>query len=551
MSAPHLSELLDRSAAAFPDRVAVEDERDRRLTFAELRRAADRLATRLARWNVGRGDRVGLFTPKSIEAVAAIQGVLRSGAAYVPVDPLAPVARGAGILADAGVKAVVVLAQFADSFRDAWPGPGPLPRLILLGETAAIETGDATWAEIQAERAPSPLKPPVSPDDLAYILYTSGSTGTPKGVMLSHANAFCFIDWCAAAFSTTERDRFSSHAPFHFDLSVFDLYVACRQGATLVLIGESLGKDPVRLGDFLRERRIDVWYSAPSILTLLTQRGGIDRAGFPAPRLVLFAGEVFPIKHLRRLREQWPAAEFWNLYGPTETNVCTAYRIPEAIEPDRETPFPIGSICPPLRGRVVDENDRDVPSGTIGELIVAGPGVTRGYFGREDLTARAFSRDERGVAWYRTGDLVVDLGGGCYDFRGRRDRMVKKRGYRIELGEIESALHRLEGVDRAAVVAKTDPDGVSIRAFVALKDGRKGSIIAMKKHCTLYLPHYMIPDSFSFVPSLPATSTDKVDYQNLQRRAEEEHARPQPDSANSAESSGERRPVSLKSSQPV
>ena len=212
MSALHLSTLLDRSAAAFPDRVAVEDERNQQLTFAELSRASDRLATRLARWNVGRGDRVGLYAPKSIEAVAAIHGILRSGAAYVPVDPLAPAGRGAGILADAGVKAVVILAQLAEHFRLAWPGPGPIPRLILVGETADLDPLNATWAEIQSDRAPSPLKPSFSADDLAYILYTSGSTGTPKGVMLSHANAFCFLDWCDQAFSTSADDRFSSHA---------------------------------------------------------------------------------------------------------------------------------------------------------------------------------------------------------------------------------------------------------------------------------------------------------------------------------------------------
>jgi acyl-coenzyme A synthetase/AMP-(fatty) acid ligase len=143
----------------------------------------------------------------------------------------------------------------------------------------------------------------------------------------------------------------------------------------------------------------------------------------------------------------------------------------------------------------------------------------RGYFGQPELTARAFCHDAEGVAWYRTGDLVVDQGDGCFLFHGRRDRMVKKRGYRIELGEIEAALYRHEGVDRAAVVARADDSGVSIAAFVAMKPAHKGSIIAMKRHCTLYLPHYMVPDSIAFLPSLPTTSTDKVDYQGLKQLA--------------------------------
>jgi amino acid adenylation domain-containing protein len=515
MDGTHLSELLDRAAATRPDHPAVEDEHGRSLTFAALECTADRLTARLARWGVGRGDRVGLLLPKGIEAVAAIHGVLRSGAAYVPVDPTAPVLRGAAILADGGVKAVVVAARLAGPLRRDWPGTGPLPRLIVVGPDTDLGPTDTTWDEIQADDAPTPLPPPRAADDLAYILYTSGSTGQPKGVMLTHGNAFTFLDWCSSTFDLRGDDRFSSHAPFHFDLSVFDLFASCRHAATLVVIGEGLARDPARLGPFLSERRISVWYSAPSILALLAQYGGLEQAGRAAPRLVLFAGEVFPIAPLRRLRALWTSATLWNLYGPTETNVCTACPIPATIPADRSEPFPIGTVCPPLRALVVDEAGRAVAAGTVGELVIAGPGVMRGYFGQPDLTARAFVSDDDGTPWYRTGDLVVDDGNGSYRFHGRRDRMVKKRGYRIELGEIESALYRHDGVDRAAVVAKADDAGVSIQAFVAMKPAARGSIIAMKRHCTVYLPHYMVPDSITFLPSLPTTSTDKVDYQSL------------------------------------
>jgi amino acid adenylation domain-containing protein len=512
----HLSQLLDDAVQHAPGRPAVEDESGRALTYAELARAADRLATRLARWGVGRGDRVGLFVPKGLESVAAIHGILRSGAAYVPIDPTAPALRGAGILHDARVGAVVVAAELAPALVAAWPGPGPLPRLITIGGPGGLPMADGcSWDALMDDDAPSPPAPVRAPDDLAYILYTSGSTGMPKGVMLSHANAFCFLDWCESALEMRDGDRFSSHAPFHFDLSVFDLYAACRRAGTLVLVGESLGKDPARLGPYIHDRRIDVWYSAPSILALMTELGGLDARDYRAPRVVLFAGEVFPIKHLRRLRRLWPSAAFWNLYGPTETNVCTAFRVPDMIPDDRADPYPIGHACPPLRARVVDESGRDVPVGSEGELVIAGPGVMHGYHGRPDLDARAFFHTPDGDAWYRTGDLVVDDGNGCFAFHGRRDRMVKKRGYRIELGEIESALYRHDDVDRAAVVARSDDSGVSIEAFVAMKPERKGSIIVMKRHCTSYLPHYMVPDRIRFLPRLPTTSTDKVDYQGL------------------------------------
>ena len=168
---------------------------------------------------------------------------------------------------------------------------------------------------------------------------------------------------------------------------------------------------------------------------------------------------------------------------------------------------------------MVDEEGRTLPAGTQGELVIAGPGVMRGYFGRDDLTEAAFFADEQGARWYRTGDLVVDDGSGCYLFHGRRDRMVKKRGYRIELGEIESAIYRHEEVDRAAVVASSDDSGVSIAAFVAMKPAGKKSLIAMKRHCSVHLPNYMIPDRITFLERLPATSTDKVDYQKLKALA--------------------------------
>jgi amino acid adenylation domain-containing protein len=530
MKGRHLSHLLEDAAARRPNHPAVEDEKGHTLTFATLAQNADRLATRLERWGVGRGDRVGLWIPKGLEAVAAIHGVLRSGAAYVPVDPTGPAVRTVSIFAASGVKAVVVAAALAPALREAWSGPGPLPRIVLVDESGAspeLRTGDALWSEIMADDAPAPLPPVRDPDDLAYILFTSGSTGTPKGVMLSHANAFTFIDWCQETLGPWRGDdRFSSHAPFHFDLSVFDLYVSCRNAATLVVIRESLAKEPAALGSFLIERRISVWYSAPSILALMTELGGLDRPGAEPPRLVLFAGEVFPVAPLRKLRRLWPASRLWNLYGPTETNVCTAFEIPGEIPDDRTAPYPIGTVCPPLRARVVDEDGKDVTVGSLGELVIAGPGVMRGYFGQPELTARAFFQDADETRWYRTGDLVIDDGNGCFEFHGRRDRMVKKRGYRIELGEIESAFYRHDGVDRAAVVANADDSGVSIAAFVALKADQKKSIIAMKRHCTVYLPHYMVPDSITFVNNLPATSTDKVDYQRLKAMAAEQGTKP-------------------------
>lgn len=531
MDGRHLSRLLADAVALRADGIAVENEAGATLTYAELHHGADRLATRLSRWGVGRGDRVGLWLPKGLEVVTAIHGILMSGAAYVPVDPTGPALRTAAILDTSGVKAVIISAELAPELRTAWPAGRPLPRLIVVeparadgrAESAARpELGpmDASWSDVMCDDAPSPLPPEFDQDDLAYVLFTSGSTGQPKGVMLSHANALSFLDWCRQSLGPWyPAERYASHAPLHFDLSIFDLFAPCFEAGTLVLVGEALGKDPSRLARFVNERRIDVWYSAPSILSLMARSGELGGPGVHAPRLVLFAGEVFPITMLRLLREAWPQATMWNLYGPTETNVCTAYQIPRVIDAEQSEPFPIGWVCPPYRARVIDEYGDGVTRGGLGELIIAGPGVMRGYFAQPELTEAAFLEDADGVRWYRTGDLVREDATGCYRFHGRRDRMIKKRGYRIELGEIESALYQHDGVDRAGVVARADESGVSIAAFVALKPDRKRSIIAMKKHCTIHLPNYMIPDTITFVDDLPATSTDKVDYQRLRSMA--------------------------------
>ena len=382
--ARHLSRLLTEAAATNPEAIAVETSLGASVTYAELARMADRVATRLTRWGVGRGDRVGMFLPKSIEAVAAIHGILQAGAAYVPVDATAPAIRGAEILADAKVKAVIVADYLAPALDQAWPLPCPSPRRIVVGDS--LGPTDASWQEVLDDDAPTPLEPLRLASDPAYILYTSGSTGRSKGVLLSHANAFAFLDWCDGQFPLRLTDRVASHAPFHFDLSVFDLYQSCRHAARLILIDEALSREPARLGTFITERRIDIWYSAPSILALLADYGGLEKLGRRAPRLVLFAGEVFPITSLRRLRNLWPNTTFWNLYGPTETNVCAAFHIPERISPDRDTPFPIGRVCRPHVARVVNEEGEDVTPGSIGELWIAGPGVMRGYFGRPDLT---------------------------------------------------------------------------------------------------------------------------------------------------------------------
>jgi amino acid adenylation domain-containing protein len=499
--------------------MAIEEPGIGAMTYRELELLSDQVRDRLNHMGVRSGDRVGIYLHKSIDSVATIFGILKTGAAYVPVDPGAPVARNAYILHDCSVAAVVVEAYFVDGLL-AELGDAVPPLLCLEGTGGGVSLQIALEQAQTADPAPTAKTQILSSGDLAYILYTSGSTGKPKGVMLSHRAAISFVDWCSEVFAPAAEDRFSSHAPFHFDLSILDIYVALKHGATLVLISESTGKDPLRLAQLIAQSRITSWYSTPSILSLLAQYGRLEQYDYSALRTVLFAGEVFPVKHLRAIKKLWPGPRYFNLYGPTETNVCTYYEIPTDIPEERTQPFPIGVACSHYRDliKLVDEQGHEVSPAEEGELCASGPGVMDGYWNLPERTAAAFLRDADGRRWYKTGDVVRQADDGNYTYVGRRDRMVKKRGYRVELGEIEAGLYRHPAVKEAAVIALSDEeDGVRLKAFLSYKGDKPPSLIELKRFCTENLPSYMIPDLFSFHDVLPKTSTDKINYQELKR----------------------------------
>jgi amino acid adenylation domain-containing protein len=429
------------------------------------------------------------------------------------VDPDSPPWRAAYILANCGVRVLIVEARLEAQLRDAFREQGQeLPPLLVL---EGVGGGEALRAAVtDPGSANAPALPEGDADDVAYILYTSGSTGKPKGVTLTHRNALSFVQWCVDTFDISRNDRFSSHAPLHFDLSVFDLYVPARLAATVTLIGSAAGREPAGLAALMAERRLTVWYSTPSILSMLAQYGKMQRHSWDALRIVLFAGEVFPIKHLRAVKAVLSQADFFNLYGPTETNVCTWYRVPAEVEPERVDPYPIGRVCTHLRGRVIDPDTGEDVSGE-GELCIAGPAVMAGYWDLPEQSAGAFLIDQAGTRWYRTGDIVAADASGDFVFLGRRDRMVKRRGYRIELGEIEAALYRHPDVHEAAAVAQSAADGTVITAYLHCRSGAVPTLIEMKRYCAGAMPASMIPDRFVFQDALPKTSTDKIDYQRL------------------------------------
>ena len=282
----HLHERLTAAAEVAPDAPAVVD-RSRHIGYGDLERRANRLAHLLLDHGVSAGDRVGLYLDKSLESLVAIYGVLKAGAAYVPFDPQAPEPRLGYIAGNAGIRCLLTGIEKAPTWRGLANEGAPLEQLVVLNAAAvdgdAVPAGARVLASGAADGYPDEPPPARSNGDaLAYILYTSGSTGEPKGVMLTHRNALAFVDWAVAEFGVGGADRLSSHAPLHFDLSVFDLFAASSAGACVVLVPGELSVFPVELARFIEAAEITVWYSVPSVLSMLVERGDVDEGRFPA-----------------------------------------------------------------------------------------------------------------------------------------------------------------------------------------------------------------------------------------------------------------------------
>jgi amino acid adenylation domain-containing protein len=517
-------QLLEDAARSHPDDLAVLDG-DRSLTYSELDRQSNRIAHLLSELGVVRGDRVGLYLDKSLESIVALYGIMKAGAAYVPLDPDAPVPRLVYIVGDCGIRCLLTGSEKQAQLAAMLAGGALIETLILLDAptTDVDRAGVRTLGKDEIDAAPAnPTAVDTIDQDLAYILYTSGSTGDPKGVMLTHRNALAFIAWAAEEFALDRSDRLSSHAPLHFDLSVFDLYAAAYAGAAVVLVPAKASIFPNQIVRFIQDNAITVWYSVPSILSMVTLRGGLNKTTLPALRTILFAGEVFPIKYLRELMRLVPHARFANLYGPTETNVCTWYEVPP-LDDEVSEPVPIGVAVPNDEVFAVKEEGGLAQPGEVGELYVRGATVMRGYWGDPERTARGLVSDPFGSAFadpvYRTGDLVEVQAGGCYRYVGRRDAQIKSRGYRIELGDVEATLNLHPGVVECAVVAVAD-ELVTNRlvAYVTLRDQSTQADLA--RFCTERLPRYMVPESFTLLTELPKTSTGKIDRRSLLVQAE-------------------------------
>jgi amino acid adenylation domain-containing protein len=516
-----LQQLLSNSAWLYPTKAAVS-ARGRNLSYRELEERSNQLAHLLLHRGVKKGDRIGLFFPKCVESVVCMLGALKAGAVYVPLDPQAPAERIAYIMGDCGVRVLLTNAEKRKALDTKTLQA--LDACLLTDNSAGELNGSRVlpWSMLADYPSEQPPQVTLTETDLAYILYTSGSTGRPKGVMLSHRNALTFVDWCSAKFKIRPEDQLSNHAPLHFDLSVFDVYNSLEAGATLHLVTEDIALFPASLASFIETRGITVWYSVPSALTLLLLHGNLQAEKLRKLRIVLFAGEVFPMKYLRELADLLPHVDLYNLYGPTETNVCTYYKVERGLLASQDN-LPIGVACENTEVFAVNDKGEIVTQpGESGELHVRGPAVTNGYWADVEKTKKMVVPNVFQTNFeekmYRTGDLVRLGEDGNYCFLGRRDSMIKSRGYRIELGEIETALLNHPGVREVAAIAIPDDIvGNRIKAVVALHAGGSMQPAELQQHCAARIPKYMIPDVIEFWDSLPKTSTGKIDRVGLVR----------------------------------
>jgi len=519
-----LSHLVAEAAQRDPAAAAVRST-DGALTYGELDAATARLAATLGGLGVRRGDRVGLYLHKSVAAYVAVHAVLRAGAAYVPIDPLAPPAALAAVATDCGIEVLVSDARHQRLLAElAASGRSPVRCVVGAGPVEGLRT--VSGAEVDDADVASWRPPKVLSDDLAYVMVTSGSTGRPKGLMHTHRSGLSYARLAARTYGVRPEDRLANSAPFHFDISTFELFAGPLAGASTLVIAEPYLKLPASLSQLVAEDRSTFWYSVPFLLSELALRGALDQRDLGALRWVLFGGEVADPGVLRTLMGHMPNARFSNSYGPAEVNQCTYWHLPGP--PANGESIPIGRPWGDAEVAVVDERRELVAPGEVGELVVRTSTMMEGYWGRPDLDAAAFVHRSlpggRTSRWYATGDLVRQRDDGVLEFLGRRDHQVKVRGNRVELESVESVLASLDGIDQA-VAAVVDVEGsTALLAGVTARPGAALDLDAALRAVAEQLPPYAVPYRLVPLGPLPLTASGKVDRRavraDLARRAD-------------------------------
>ncbi|AOP45366.1 hybrid non-ribosomal peptide synthetase/type I polyketide synthase [Streptomyces lydicus] len=494
-----LHDAFLRQAETRPDAPAVITA-DRTLGYGEVNRRADRIARWLIERGAGPGVLVGIVMDKSWEQIVAALGILKAGAAYVPVDAAVPGRRLRMIMESAGIELVLTRSAVADG-------------LDLPDGTRSLHVD----AEPDPGGAGDPLPPsPAGPDDLAYVIFTSGSTGVPKGVMIEHAAAVNTIQDINDRYGVTAQDRVLGLSALNFDLSVYDVFGLLAVGGAVVLPDAAAQREPAAWLELVNRHRVTIWNSVPALMDMFVEH---VRAlgGPPSLRVVMMSGDCIPVTLPGAIASLLPNASVWSLGGATEASIWSILHPITRVDPDR-TSIPYGRPMRNQRFHVLDEALRPRPTWVPGDLYIAGAGLARGYLGDEAKTRAAFLRHPvTGERLYRTGDLGRYLPDGDIEFLGRADSQVKIQGHRIELGEVEAALLRRPDVRAAAAVAQGEPGGPRRLVGYAVSDASEDEL---REALGRELPGYMVPARIVLLDELPLTGNGKVDRGRLPSPAE-------------------------------
>ncbi len=516
------------SAGRHPDRTALEID-GRAWTYARLYQMASNLAGLLEE-TVGGADPplTAILGHRSELAFSGIVAALLRGHGYVPLNPSFPAERSARMLERSGCRAVVV-DDSGVPLLDGVLANVTRPLVLVVPATAPVEALATRWprhrftvANLDATRAVvSPRS--LSPDALAYLLFTSGSTGEPKGVMVSQANVAHFVDAMVERYGIRETDRFSQMFDLTFDLSAFDMFVAWQKGACVCC--PTLQKKLVP-SSFVTEARLTVWFSVPSTGMLLAKLRKLKPDAFPDLRLSLFCGEALPIEVARAWAGAAPNSIVENLYGPTELTIaCTLYRWNSERSPAEceQGVVPIGEPYPEMEVLVADASLREVAPGETGELLMTGPQLSLGYWRDPERTAAAFVvPPDRDRVFYRTGDRVRrPIAGGPLVYLGRLDNQIKIQGYRVELGEIEAALREEAGINEAIAIG-WPPNAGGADGVVAFLGADRLDVESILARLKARLPSYMVPRELRLIAVFPLNANGKIDRGALRRLLETE-----------------------------
>jgi amino acid adenylation domain-containing protein len=480
-----------------PDAVAVVSD-DKQLTYRELNRRANQLAHYLRELGVGPEAPVGICMERSLEMVVAIFGVLKAGAAYLPLDPGYPKERLSFMLEDSRSPLILTQEHLFERLPDgkAW--------------TFFV---DSRWETISARSQENPVSM-AQPGNLAYVIYTSGSTGRPKGVMISHHAIDNHMLWMQQEFPLRTEDRVIQKTPFSFDASVWEFFAPLLAGAQLVLAEPGGHLDISCLVKLIADKKITVLQMVPSLLKVFLEEKELERCS--SLKRVFCGGELLPEELAERFRARLPA-ELHNLYGPTEASIDSAFWT--CTPAPRGQGVPIGRPIANTQLYVLDPELNPVPIGVSGQIHIGGEGLARGYLNHADLTAESFIphpfSDAPGARAYRSGDLGRYRSDGSIEFLGRVDHQVKIRGVRIEPGEIESVLRRHPAVRDSVVLHDDSPDDNRLVAYVEAKQERVGLQKDLRAFLKQQLPEYMAPSAFVFLDGLPLTPNGKVDRRAL------------------------------------